>query len=496
MLSFTGIPGAAKLEARMEQNKLTHFLTSHVALAFCYGVFLFLYDVALLRNLVAQIHPVLIAWAGCLFIYDILVRQIWKKLPYWPILALFVVSLGVTVLANLEVGLVTAAKSAVMMVLPLCAFYPVCTMAKKEERKKAFLIAMLGAAVVLFVASVISYGMYLLHFSQVVSFMGVQKITGFRYYMVNDPESGMILPGIYEDTNHAAAYAAVFTAYSLVLYQGCRKGIFGKSWQNKLGSVFGIANAVVQVLYFPLANSRGGWVGLAVALLIILSLWLYNVRLNTQKSSARALKAMGLALVCVALICGGLLLLRSASSGLSTVLTTATSNSQTSSGNKPSTQSGVYNWTSEQADSFQKTDSTMGSGRITIWKESLELYKEQPLLGNLVQHQYYAQKYNVAKNSLIRGVAVHNSYLDLLLGNGILGFALLMTFWVLCLILVLKKLSRDGKNLEWQYYAIAFCVVLTAGTSFFLTCVFTNTTSTYFMMLVPTGYLVAEAREK
>ena len=117
---------ASAVEAAMQKRWLTRMLTSYTALAFCYGLFLFLYELPLIREPVAAVHPVLIVWTGVLTVYSIVVRRLWEKLPMWPALAVFVVAGLVTALLNRQVGLVSNIKGWVLAVLPLMAFLPLC----------------------------------------------------------------------------------------------------------------------------------------------------------------------------------------------------------------------------------------------------------------------------------------------------------------------------------------------------------------------------------
>lgn len=478
----------------ISDHMLTRILVSHTSLAFCYGIFLFLYDIALLREVIPVVHPILIGWAGGLFLYDVFIRDFWGKLPRWKPLALFVIATGLTALSTLEAGLSTGIKSVIMVALPLCAFYPVCLLEAKANWENALVKALMGAAVIVFLASLTAVGMYLVRFSAVVRFLGAEKLTGFRYYSPNDPSSGMILYGLYEDTNHAAIYALVFAVYSIVLYSACGKGLFGKDWKNKVGRIFAVTNFVIQLVYFPLANSRGGWLCLGVAGIMALFLYFFYTKFEKKKMWIRVAQSAGISALCILLIFGCLLGLREGTSFISSTI------HQGSFGEikEPTVQDVTEPMEPSQGmpgDNFTKKDTSLGSGRIWIWKEALKLYIRRPIFGVGANYQFYSEKYGVAPHSMGYGKAVHNSYLDLLLEHGLVGFVLMMSFWVLCLCDVLKKVHRNGRRLELEYVAVLFAVFLVAGASFFLSCVFVNTTAMYYVMLVMTGYLVACEKE-
>ena len=104
-----------EIEKRVDACPLIRALVSHKWLVFFYGIFLFLYEIKFLREWVSAIHPVLIAWAGALLIYDVLIRKIWKKVPYWQWIVLFAICAVITAALNLETGLVSNVKSLVMV---------------------------------------------------------------------------------------------------------------------------------------------------------------------------------------------------------------------------------------------------------------------------------------------------------------------------------------------------------------------------------------------
>lgn len=531
----------------VEQHYVTRWIADHGNLAFFYGIFLFLYEVSVLRNIVPVIHPPLIAWAGILVVYDIFVRRLWKNTPFWKLLLLFMISAIVTAVANLETGIVGNAKAWIMTIIPLTTFYPVCITGNSLEKKRTLVKAMLGGAVVVFLCSVVALGMYLARISKTVEYLGKTIAIGLRYYIPGDPSSGILLSGLNEDTNHSAAYALVFAAFSLFLILNCRKGLFSKKWINRATTAFAVVNLLVQLCYFPLANSRGGWLSLVVSCVIIIFLFFFCTKFDGTKCWKQAIAATGVALGITGVICVGIIGVRSGTSlvsnalnlpviveinneigtsqvinatadveaiqtdslpetgtivafegaqtdvtGEKTIETVGKSQADTT---ETTTQGIIMEVEStapfEYEETFTKADVYLGSGRIWIWTEVLNLFMKKPILGNGPGNNvYFAQKFDVAQYSMGYGKAVHNSYLDLLLNYGVVGFVLMMAFWILCVKVVLIKMWINGKHLDLSYYLVAFCVLLVAITSMFLSSVFINTTAVSQIMFVLTGYLV------
>lgn len=489
----------------MQAHAITRAMTSHVLLAFFYGIFLFLYEIIFFREMIPVVHPILILWAGALILYDLVIRRYWKRLPYWQILAVFAGICLISGIMNRESGLVVNFKSYIMIMLPLGVFYPICLMEKKEKRNKSFLFALLGGAIIIFIASSVAVVLYLMRYSQTVTYNGITKVIGFRYYLPNDPTSGMLLYGVYNDTNHAAIYALAFAAYSLFGFMECRKGMFAEKWKNTLGSVFFACNFVIQILYFPLANSRGGWLSLLVSLLLVSFLFFYGKKFKNVKPVLRFGLALVLALGCTFLVYEAEILGRTVmvrgSAAIHEVIGNPMDDFSDHSGEI--TDSSKHPWDNidssefldEEIGNFTKKDAFVGSGRIGIWKNAMQLYSHNPIWGIGPNHRYYAEKYDLKGTPMWKGTAVHNSYLDLLLNYGVIAFVALMTFCLLCFISVLKACWKKGKTLLFPFYMTAFIAVLVACGSFFLSCVFINTTAMYFVLLISMGYLMAECKQ-
>lgn len=485
-----------KIENQVNVHIFTKTIVSHKWLAFFYGIFLFLYELKFLRENISAIHLVLIAWAGLVVVYDLFVRKIWRKVPHWKYLAVFSVCAAVTVLVNLETGLVTNVKSWVMVVLPLLAFYPVCMEGNRQQRNKTILTVLSGSAVVVFVASTFAVWMYLQRYYEEVTFLGIDDFVGVLFLKVDEALTTTLLYGIYVDTNHAAMYSLLFTAYSFMLLDAYFRGYCGKKWQKILGSVFAVVNIIVQVCFFPLANSRGAWLSLLVALFLAGVLYVYFHCENRIRPILARMVTSGLCMVIfVAFVYSGLMHLRTGISQFSVWLNTESSVQNPSLESEPEgtdPKPTVPPISDMESDSFEKLDNGTGSGRLVIWKDALELFLKKPLFGTGPgNNQYYAIKFGVAQDKIANGTDVHNSYLDLLVDYGLFGAVPMVAFWVMCAFTVLKRIFKTGKECGLFYYLNVLCVLMVSGAAALLSCVFVSTTAMYYIMLLMTGYLVA-----
>ena len=484
----------------VDKNIITRFLLSPISVSFVYGIFLFAYEIFFLREIIPAIHPVLIAWTGIVVAYNALIRKNILSLKGMTFLILFAVASLVTVVLNWKAGIFGNVKVWILSLLPIFAFLPVCQTVSKENRKKVLIKVLLGASVVILLASLVSLYLYLIRFGGTLRLFGLEHNIGLRLYDPQRPDSGVLLYGIYCDPNHAAMYAIAFATYSLVLLLECRKGLFKAKWQNVLGIVYASVSLLVNICYFPLANSRGGWLCLAIACVIVVFLYVYNSPINKGKL-VRSVISFALAIAITAGVCGLIIGARAAMAGLSEVVVNGINSSSSTkppagnlpSTNPPSTKPSIDNQLGEDVkwEDFEKDNDSFGAGRIELWKDSFKLLVKRPIFGECPgNNQHYAILYGF-KNKIAEGKALHNSYLDLLVSYGLVGFVLMIAFWALCLITVLKKMANKKLKTDFSYYIISIAVVMTAGVICFLSCAFINTTAMYYVMLIMAGYLIA-----
>ena len=98
---------STKIEKKCEELENTilgKILLSHTVLAFFYGVFLFIYELEFFKECSHIVHPILIGWSVLIIIYDIVIRKILDKIPYWKILILFAISAGITAVLTINAG--------------------------------------------------------------------------------------------------------------------------------------------------------------------------------------------------------------------------------------------------------------------------------------------------------------------------------------------------------------------------------------------------------
>ena len=468
----------------LKKHNWTKYLFSNVTFLCFYGIFLFLYELRFFRNVIPVIHPFFIGWGIILILFNFSVRKQFVNVCYWKNIIFFIVSAMLTCILSLEAGLVNNIKVFVMVTLPLLLFYPVCFGKGFLERKKIVLITFLGAAICIFISSLIALWMFIELKSETIVIWGIKDLVGIEYHdSIN--ATGLILNGIYVDTNHAAAYAMVFVAYSILLFVECRNDIFKYGWQNKCGCCFAVINFFVQILYFPLANSRGGMLNYIVALFLVSFVFLFNYNKSKFKKIGNTLLNAILSVVLSFIIVYGsyyaLVGLRDTFSDL--IIYTNVCEKISFIENKEelnlnNKDSDFFKSKTKQVN-FSKSDDGTGSGRLYIWKDMVVLFCERPIFGTgPSNNKYFVNKYNLNLEKVGKGIAAHNSYLELLVNYGVIGFICMMFFLLLCLKSVLKYINKFRKKLDVFFYINLFCALFVSGVSTLLSCVFVSTTAT------------------
>lgn len=474
----------ASINVYVENHSLCKFILSNSNLAFFYGIFLFLYELRVVREYISVIHPILIIWAVVVFVYDFVVLDMWEDIPYKKTFRLFAFSAFITMLITLRAGLVQNIKSFTLVILSVVTFYPICMKKNIMHRKRVLFLSTMGAMAVLFIASLISIVLFFFNVSETITIAGRQYLFGIYMYGSNT----IVVPGIYEDTNHAATFAAVSALIGTALFFECRKGLFTRKIFNTAGKIFGVLNLCVQMVYFPIANSRGGWLSLSVAVLVtsFFAFWIKLKKNNIQYSKIRSIIA-SIAVTCLCM----LLLLGSRSLSMTTFQIV-------SAGEKGYTEN-VEDIENRVSYGFTKGGGLIdlsGAGRVEIWKEAMEVFLKHPLFGVGPNNSSYFARLHLQDGILSKGKAIHNSYIDLLVSYGIVGFTALMLFFVRCMFSVLNTLTKLPNKCD-NCYLLAVCsVIMVTCSSFFLSNIFVSCTATYCLLLILCGYLLLPIETK
>lgn len=143
---------------------------------------------------------------------------------------------------------------------------------------------------------------------------------------------------------------------------------------------------------------------------------------------------------------------------------------------------------------FSSFDLAEGSnaGRLTIWAQSLDVSKNNLLLGVGLGNYPLALNFNEDYRS---AVTSHNLYLDILAETGIFGLLSWLLFWGSAAADFLKKAKHSSLFISAVAAGLVGSLVYFASHSFFETAIFNPTILAVFVLLAGLGNGLAEIRK-
>lgn len=131
----------------------------------------------------------------------------------------------------------------------------------------------------------------------------------------------------------------------------------------------------------------------------------------------------------------------------------------------------------------------VSNGRFTRWKDALTVFWKSPVIGTSPRNvSAYAKQH--APDTLMAkyDIAPHNGFLDLLVGTGCVGFAVMLTFLALAAWWVTRLLCKQSSAPETAFSAIV--VFLLIGSAVFISDVFMFFTEGAVLFWLMLGYTV------
>lgn len=367
--------------------------------------------------------------AGVIFLWDIAVfRNVLKTKYIWILVALFAAT-GVSTLLNTGYALVDNIKAAVNMFIQFFVLYAVGNRLTKERINRDVTVIGSALGALWMVAAAISAVMYFfdIHYTQTNYIWGDPTLINQGFVRVDDGAVVMRLWGVFVDPNFAAAISIIVICFAVYMMHNAKK-----RWVKGLH----IVNIVLQSLYVVLSNSR-------MALIILLFLafvgcWYisikkirsFKIKAIAEKRILRELTAIVLSVVMVAACYIGVnvtkRVLPYAQYGISQ-LGELVMGTDPSDGDTDEPENEIADL--DREDISSKGD--ISNGRLKMWGEGFEVLKKNPVVG-VGPRSYHLIAAELDGEMTIAKKSIHNSYMELLMGNGIVGFLLMLAFFVLC----------------------------------------------------------------
>lgn len=402
---------------------------------------------AILRQNVTALQPYLMsdilnvlvmAAAGLLFVWDLAFFRNGIRTKYiWILAALFACTLLSTAI-HIRYGLTDNLKAAANLFIQFFVLYAVGNKMSRQRIDREIKVIGTSIGVVWFIAVVISLFMYLadITYTQVHTMWGepTEIVQGFVH--MHDGAVVMRLWGVFIDPNFAAAVSIIVICLSLYILTVSRR---------KWAKAFHIANIAAQFFYIVLSNSRMALAVLAVIALVggwYLSLPLLKKRRKPGIMQKAVFREAVCLLIGAATLCSCYLCVQVTKKALPyvrygiAVLTSDTASD--GEGSAPDVEE------LNREDIESKDD--VSNGRFDLWAGSIPVFLESPLFG-VGPRNYQIIANQIEPEMPIAQKSVHNSYLELLMGNGAVGFGLMLVFFVLCVKDAIRQRCRGSRSL-------------------------------------------------
>lgn len=477
--------------ASKQARKLFSFLLNPVYCVSVYLVYLLLRQVVILGEFLGSIQYLLLLWAYTLILYYLLKDRSYFKAPWIKVLVLLLPAAVVTLALNYAVNPVTQIKSGILLAVSVLLVYPLgAHVARCSKPHRELAKVLLPAQIVTGLQALTSVAMIAVGFTFLDELAGSMRHLGVQSVTYGSGNRVFIVFGMNVDSNHAALagiLSILITTWAFIY----REKIFCTTRGQKRYQIMYWINLVLVVIATAGCNSRGARLSLLITLAVAgLCLFLFYYR----RSEYLQKKAKALLVVWVILI-GGL--------GYTTVNATidALVEGEISyysqvfelihpAGSKKTSS----DW--KMADDVtmlrvNKGESTK-SARIYIWEETLELWKGHPVVGiGPYNTDEYAKAEHIASEQkmLERGYHVHNSYLDVLISYGALGFGIYLVFFLGCLVSYIKALKL--RHPDWSDFFLGMAWLTIMSGVMFLTDSFLGLDYMFGILLIIMSYLIA-----
>lgn len=446
-----------------------------------YFAFLLLNQVQLLNRHLGGIQIALVAWAGIVIAYQLFTDRQWLRTKaLWAFMLLLPVAM-VTFVINSELSPFTQLKSAILLGISIFLAYPLgARIARSKNHFTDFAVILLPALIITFLQGLVGLIMVAIRFSYLGPIDGQLATLGIQFFKYNSGAQALILFGFNVDSNHAALFSLISIAFTVwFLAYRERFALIGKTLT--VAVICAWVNLVVIIPAFVLHNSRGSrW---TVYLLIFLFTPVF-VRLSTRVKRGRMLQSL-VALVAALVVFAG----------VNVVVEETTAAYVTA----------ADYYLPRVTDSAENTDDipdeiNFGKGyasqsaRPIIWKETFEVWQTSPFFGvGPYNASDIAKQHKIGDSEtgyLKRDVAIHNSYLDVLVAYGLAGIAVYALFFLWAFIAFLKRLRTVPLDTEDALFLLIIVAIM--GGTFFLTSIFLGFEYMFGVLLILMSYIISK----
>lgn len=424
------------------------------------------------------------AMAGVLLLYRLFRwRHFVHNLVLWILIA-FLVSYGISMVANYQYGIMTPLKTMVWMGMQYLLLFATDDRKNADSHKKVFHILAGCYVAYMFLASLASLIMMFTQYGQITQLTSadgitMSVITGFVWGR---------LWGVFTDPNYASTMATVAAVFSLYFFKICK---------NIVLRIFLVVNIIMQVLYISFSDSRTGLVAVFIAIGVYFFCWLATKK---DKIKIRSAALRSIACVVAAMIVAGscLVLISAVKVGYNTIIISIMSEDPAVDPSVDPDDPELEEPEKELVGREQDLENDFSNRRFDLWAASLEIVADRPIFGvcfnNLMQYteDHFPDNYLV-NNDHGKFGNYHNVLFNIAAGQGLLGLALFIAAGAIAGIKCIKRVAKniDGPNNMFYIAAFSAAIAILSSAMFVSDLVYVNSANaTMFWFLV--GVLVAK----
>ncbi|MFV0363781.1 MAG: O-antigen ligase family protein [Suipraeoptans sp.] len=380
-------------------------------------------------------------------IVTILLRLIFYKnyikMPLWWLLAAFLVSFIISIIMNSRFGTMGAdLKWVIWSGLMFFMLYVSNTNVKREHYKIEFKLLANIMVIYSAIAAIISFILMLIIESNItVTDSGETLISGFTWGR---------LWGVYTDPNYGGAFSAICIILSIY---------FIINNKNKLIRASYIIALVFNYIYIIFSDSRTA--ELSVIIGIVGFVLIYH---SIKKTSLKK----RIMYISIAIVISGVSLLSNSiikkeyNEYVQKVIVKLEQTDKAKADKKKE----------QKVGRSKDLESDASNGRVALWESGIEVWKHTPIFGTgynsftAAAKEYEPDTY-VVNNDQGEYTSLHNAYINVLVYQGVIGFAIVLVFMILMVVFILRRIKNVPKE-DASYIATMMVSVIIVATSMML----------------------------
>lgn len=492
--------GLRSVDRFVKSNALTSFLVNPLAVGSFYLLFLQLAHTQLVKQHLGPTQSLIVVWAFIVLGYHLVFRTAFFRLRGLWIIGLLPFVAFVSLYLNKDVNAGVQVKSLILLLISICLVYPLGRqIAENNNPAKSFAILVFPATFITFLQSLVGMLMTAFAFSMRLGHEEHPVLLGLQEKTYNGDSKVILLFGMNDDTNHAAIFTVLGLVAITIIFLA-RKQIFTRSSFRIAYTIYFFTYWFLSVLALVLYNSRATYLSLMVCVFLFVP-WFFLSKWKDKKGRAIT---VGISLVvALGMVVVGYGVLRAVEASTIAYLQVVEKDQAVT--EKPTTpqseQTDLQDGEEELTDLNQvgvSKGNALKSARTHIWREGIKLYTHNPIFGigpyNTID---YAKKYHVGDADLVylrAGYVLHNSYLDVLVSYGIVGFLVYLIFYTHWLVMFIRRLKAQGCD-QFDLLGFAALMFMMMGV-FFITDAFLGLDYIFFLILIAQGFLAFRPASK